>query len=91
MRQAIDHVVDADLVRFVRKVDGDEPFVRPFPEFTDVAVVVCDDHQALGGIVVFEDALVGRGRAAPPPEILKYRISRSTMNGYLRNFQTLLD
>src|SRR5262245_36375876 len=47
MRQAVDHVVDAELVRFVRGIEREDALPRPFPVLGNVVVVVGNHHQAL--------------------------------------------
>src|SRR6185436_12333963 len=54
MRQAVNHVVDAELVSLVRCVEWKEALAGPFPVFRNVVVEVCDDHQALRRIVVLK-------------------------------------
>src|SRR6478672_816219 len=50
--EGVHQVVHAKLVGFIGRIDGIEPFVRPFPVLGDVVVVVDDRHQALIAIVV---------------------------------------
>src|SRR5580765_2514186 len=63
VRQAIDEVVHAELVRLVGLIEGAKAAPGPFPELRDVGVVVDDGHQPLAAVVVLEDALEDR-RAA---------------------------
>src|SRR4051812_42464110 len=60
MGHPIDYVVHAQLVGLVVEVDGGVARVRPFPVLAHVLVVVDDDQQPLGGIVVLVDAQVVR-------------------------------
>src|SRR6185295_3901799 len=52
MGQAVHDVVDAQLVRLVRRVEGKKPLPRPLPILGHVVVVVGDDHQPFRRIVV---------------------------------------
>src|SRR5207248_10125367 len=56
MRHAVDEVIDAELVRFVRLIDRAKAGARPLPELRHVGVVVDDDLQALVRVVVLEHA-----------------------------------
>src|SRR4030081_2882819 len=51
VRERVDQVVDAQLVRFVRLTDRNEPRCRELPEVRDVRIEIHDHHQALLGIV----------------------------------------
>src|SRR5262249_27244462 len=55
MAQAVDDVVDAQLVGLVRVADRPKTGAGPLPELRDVGVVVDDHLQPLAGIVVFEE------------------------------------
>src|SRR5439155_14557414 len=54
MRHAVDQIIDAQLVGFVRVVEWSETATRPLPVLGDVRVVVFDHHQPLARIVVLE-------------------------------------
>src|SRR5262245_56827700 len=54
MRETVDQIIDAQLVRLVRFVERPEPSPRPFPVLRDVGVVVDHHQQPLRGIVVLE-------------------------------------
>ena len=57
VRQAVDDVVDAELVGFVRRRHGVQARRRPFHVVADVHVVVDHDHQPLRRIVPLVDAV----------------------------------
>src|SRR5580765_6189703 len=57
VRQSVDDVVHAHLVRFVRFVDRAEPCCRELPEVRDVGAVVHHDHHPFLRVVVLEDAV----------------------------------
>src|SRR5580693_1223655 len=54
--QSVHHVVNAEFVRVIGKIDRNQARVRPFPVLRDVVVEIGDEHQPLGGIVVLEHA-----------------------------------
>src|SRR5437764_4590471 len=56
VREAVDQVIHAELVRLIRLIEGPQSAAGPLPELRDIGVVVDDRHQTLAGIVVFEDA-----------------------------------
>ena len=58
MRHPVDDVVDAKLESLVGDIDGHPAGSRPLPVVPDVVVVVGDDHEPLGGVVVLKDAVV---------------------------------
>src|SRR5262249_45209743 len=60
VREAVNQIVHTELVGLVRLIERAQPAARPLPELRDVGVVVDDGHQALGSIVVFEDAFEDR-------------------------------
>src|SRR5258706_10875915 len=55
MGQAVNEVVDAELVGLIGFVDGLGTGGREFPEVRNVGVQVGDSHQTLGRIVVLEE------------------------------------
>src|SRR6478752_2529102 len=55
VNDAVDELIDADLVGPVVVVDGLEVGVGPLPELGDVRAVVAEDHHPLIGIVVLEE------------------------------------
>src|SRR4249920_444021 len=55
VNDAVDKLVDADLVGRVAFVDRLVAHVGPFPEFRNVRAVVAEDHHPLVGIVVLEE------------------------------------
>src|SRR4051812_30704680 len=59
VRDAVDDVVDAVLVRFVVQIDRGEAGIGELPVLADVAVHVGDGDQPLARIVVLEDPPVG--------------------------------
>src|SRR5262245_5389595 len=58
--QRVNHVVDAQLVRLVRRGDRHEAGRRVLPGLADVVVHVRDEHQPLLGIVVLVDPPIAR-------------------------------
>ena len=58
MRQPVQHVVDAELDRFVRGIDWIKALTQPLPVLGEVGVVIRDCHESLGWIVVFEEVEV---------------------------------
>src|SRR5947209_6688676 len=57
MSHSVHDVIHAEFIRFVRFLDRAEAGGGKFPEIRDVGAVVDDRHQALLGIVVFEQAI----------------------------------
>src|SRR5262245_18625524 len=70
--EAIDHVVDADLVGLIGFVHRTQPETRPLPELRDVGVVVDDHLQALRRIVVLEQP--AEDRTAADAEDLRHHV-----------------
>src|SRR3954469_18903125 len=60
VREAVDQVIDAELVGLVGLIERAKAAAGPLPELRYVGVVVDDRHQPLGSIVVLEDALEDR-------------------------------
>src|SRR5687768_2182436 len=60
MRDPVDHVIDAQLVRLVRGVEREHALSGPFPVLGDVVVEVGDHHQPPRGVVPLEYAVVAR-------------------------------
>ena len=79
--QGVNHVVDAELVGLVRDLDGKPTFVGPLPVLGNVVVVVDDGHEALRGVVVFEDPEVD----APDGETIR-ALTKGTESGGAKNW-----
>src|SRR6185436_7745530 len=56
MRQAVNHVVDAEFEGVVRRLDREESGVADLPVLGEVSVVVGNDHQAPGRVIVLVEA-----------------------------------
>ena len=70
MRQCINEIVHAELVRLVREVDRHRPLVGELPELAEILIVPCHRDEALLRVVVLEDPVVGFLAVEPEVEVL---------------------